>query len=253
MSPRRSSRARITQPTPSIPHQSNSSSSSISSGRAPLNTNSNRDPPSQRSSVTARSQSSEDPEGTPKPQARRTRSSQEVVKDEATHAIEDEIEDEAEEEVTRCICGNQEYPGLPVVPNDTSKGSAKGDTNPAAFAEDATGWFIQCDGCKVWQHGGCVGLMDEHTSPEEYFCEQCRQDLHKITIAANGCVTPPCFYVSTDKNEKAENTPTTFPARKPTLLNPRLHPHPKTTRRSQEIAERLKSMQSTFLKDEGQR
>ncbi|KAL2053669.1 hypothetical protein ABVK25_005973 [Lepraria finkii] len=186
MSPRRSSRARITQPTPSIPHQSNSSSSSISSGRAPLNTNSNRDPPSQRSSVTARSQSSEDPEGTPKPQARRTRSSQEVVKDEATHAIEDEIEDEAEEEVTRCICGNQEYPGLPVVPNDTSKGSAKGDTNPAAFAEDATGWFIQCDGCKVWQHGGCVGLMDEHTSPEEYFCEQCRQDLHKITIAANG-------------------------------------------------------------------
>ena len=193
MSPRRSSRARTTQPTPSIPQQSNSSASSISSGRAPLNTNSNRDPPSRRSSVTARSQSSEDPEGTPKTQARRTRSSQEVVKDEATHAIEDEIEDEAEEEVTRCICGNQEYPGLPVLPNDTSKGSAKGDTNPATFAEDATGWFIQCDGCKVWQHGGCVGLMDEHTSPEEYFCEQCRKDLHKITIAANGYVTPPCF------------------------------------------------------------
>lgn len=188
MSPRRSSRARLTQPTPSVPQHTNSSSSSVSSVRADRNARSNQVSTSQRSSVTARSQSSEDPEGTPKPQARRTRSSQEVVKDENTHAIEDEPEDEGEgeEEVTRCICGNSEYPGLPVTVSDASKGISKGDANPAAFAEDTTGWFIQCDGCKVWQHGGCVGIMDEHTSPEEYFCEQCRKDLHRIKEAANG-------------------------------------------------------------------
>ena len=186
MSPRRSSRARLTQPTPSLPQHTNSSSSSVSSVRADRNARSNQISTSQRSSVTARSRSSEDPEGTPKPQARRTRSSQEVVKDENTHAIEDEPEDEGEEEVTRCICGNSEYPGLPVTVSDASKGMSKSDANPAAFAEDTTGWFIQCDDCKVWQHGGCVGIMDEHTSPEEYFCEQCRKDLHMIKEAANG-------------------------------------------------------------------
>ena len=186
MSPRRSSRARTTQPTPSLPQHSNSSSSSISSGRADRAAHPNQTPASQRSSVTARSRSSEDPEGTPKPQARRTRSSQEDVKEEHTDAIEDEPEDEGEEEITRCICENLEYPGLPVSLSDTSRAAAKGDTNPAALTEDTTGWFIQCDGCKVWQHGGCVGIMDEHTSPEEYFCEQCRKDLHKINTAANG-------------------------------------------------------------------
>ena len=186
MSPRRSSRARTTQPTSSVLQHPNSSSSSVSSGRADRTARSNQNPPSQRSSVTARSQSSEDPDSTPKPQARRTRSSQDVIKDEATHATEDDVEDEGEEEITRCICGDQEYPGLPVTPNETNKGSSKGDVNPAAFAEDATGWFIQCDSCKVWQHGGCVGLMNQSTSPEEYYCEQCRKDLHKVITAANG-------------------------------------------------------------------
>ncbi len=52
--------------------------------------------------------------------------------------------------------------------------------------DDAGGLFIQCDGCKVWEHGGCVGIMDEAMSPEEYFCERCRPDLHMITIGPNG-------------------------------------------------------------------
>lgn len=98
--------------------------------------------------------------------------------------IDDENDEEVEEEVTRCICGNQEYPGLPDV--DTAKTVSKDESDPASLAEDTTGWFIQCDICKVWQHGGCVGIMDEATSPEEYFCEQCRKDLHKITTTANG-------------------------------------------------------------------
>ena len=115
-----------------------------------------------------------------------TRSSQDNAKEQVATTLEDDNDDEVEEEVTRCICGNQEYPGLPVSASETAKGNPKEDLNPTAFAEDATGWFIQCDTCKVWQHGGCVGIMDETTSPEEYFCEQCRKDLHKITVTANG-------------------------------------------------------------------
>jgi hypothetical protein len=50
---------------------------------------------------------------------------------------------------------------------------------------------VQCDVCKVWQHGGCVGIMTEESSPDEYFCEQCRQDLHKLWTASNGYVLSP--------------------------------------------------------------
>lgn len=189
MSPRRSSRARTTQPTPSAPQHSNSSSSSIGSSRASLGTGPDQKPSSQRSSVVARSQTSEDRDASAKSQARRTRSNQEDVKVDSTNTVEDDIEDEGEEEVTRCICGNQEYPGLPVSASDSTKNSSKGGADPTRFAEDTTGWFIQCDDCKVWQHGGCVGIVDEATSPEEYFCEQCRKDLHQVTTTANGYVS----------------------------------------------------------------
>lgn len=184
MSPRRSSRARPTQPTPSAQQYTNSSSSSISSSRADRSVRPQNKPPSPRSSVAARSQSSEDPEAPVTPNLRRTRSSQDDTKEEVPTAIDHENDDEVEEEVTRCICGNQEYPGLPDA--DPAKLLSKDDSEPASFAEDTTGWFIQCDICKVWQHGGCVGIIDEATSPEEYFCERCRKDLHKITITANG-------------------------------------------------------------------
>jgi len=189
MSPRRSSRARTTQPTPTGPqHSSSSSSSSITSGRASRSAGPDHKPSPQRGSVIARSQSSEDRDASFKAQARKTRSSQEDINAETTNAVEDDVDDESEEEVTRCICGNQEYLGLPVAPGDSNKGSSKGDSDPVTLAEDTTGWFIQCDGCKVWQHGGCVGIMDAATSPEEYFCEQCRKDLHQITTTVNGYV-----------------------------------------------------------------
>ena len=184
MSPRRSSRARITQPTPSAQQHTNSSSSSISSGGTDRSTHTQNKVASPRSSVAARSQSYEDPEAPARPQSRRTRSSQDDLKKEVLPAFDDENDDEVEEEVTRCICGNQEYPGLP--DPDPAKTLPKDESGPASFAEDTTGWFIQCDTCKVWQHGGCVGIMDEATSPEEYFCEQCRKDLHKITATING-------------------------------------------------------------------
>jgi len=89
-----------------------------------------------------------------------------------------------EDEVTRCVCGYQEYPGAP---SDTGKpGSALADSDTQA--DELGGLFIQCDVCKVWQHGGCVGIMDEAASPDEYFCEECRKDLHKVTMSPKGYV-----------------------------------------------------------------
>ncbi|KAI5297681.1 hypothetical protein KEM56_004623, partial [Ascosphaera pollenicola] len=141
-----------------------------------------------------------------------------------------------EEEITRCVCGSQDYPGLPGIYRELlSKGELPGhpaiqlpppssshslrrsaaskaerdsrrqnaNANAAAAAPaaasanddddvdaedppDPGSLFIQCDACKVWQHGGCVGIMDEEASPEEYFCERCRGDLHRIVIDGKG-------------------------------------------------------------------
>lgn len=192
MTPRRSSRAHTTQPTPSAPHQNNSSTSSVSSGRIDRNARAHHKLPSPRSSVAHRSQSSDEIDGSTKPQPRRTRGSQDNVKSEATNiAIDDDEDEDGEEEITRCICGQAEYPGMPVEASDPTKAVSKtnGDAlSSVTLQEDAGGLFIQCDVCKVWQHGGCVGIMDEAMSPEEYFCEECRSDLHKITSTANGLV-----------------------------------------------------------------
>lgn len=193
MSPRRSSRARTSQPQQITPQQQpNSSSSSITSGRADRTARSHHKTLSPQSSAAPQSRSSEEVEDSAKPPIRRTRSSQEDIKDNNLAAPEDEDE-ENEEDVTRCICGQQEYPGIPVPVEDTLKASSKGNsasdpiTAPASLPEDTGGLFIQCDVCKVWQHGGCVGIINQAMIPnDEYFCEECRKDLHKITSTANG-------------------------------------------------------------------
>ena len=147
---------------------------------------------SPRSSGATRSLSSEEIEGSGKPQPRRTRSSQEDTKAETVGHHDDEEDEEGEEEVTRCICGNMEYPGMPVLAGEGTKSGPKSTSgsvqavSPIILPEDAGGLFIQCDVCKVWQHGGCVGIMEEAMSPEEYFCEQCRKELHKIKTSING-------------------------------------------------------------------
>ncbi|KAL9006356.1 MAG: hypothetical protein Q9188_000892 [Gyalolechia gomerana] len=190
MSPRRSSRSKTSHPTPAT-QQTNSSSSSVSSGRADRRSRSNNKPSSPRSSVVPRSPRSEDRETPNKSQVRRTRSSQEISKVEADIAPEDEgleeegVDEEDEEEITRCVCGQQEYPGMPTSKSKSNRRPDDPDTS-TTLQEDTGGMFIQCDVCKVWQHGGCVGIMDEATSPEEYFCEQCRSDLHTITSTAIG-------------------------------------------------------------------
>ncbi|KAG8959392.1 hypothetical protein FRC03_008041 [Tulasnella sp. 419] len=66
------------------------------------------------------------------------------------NANEGEIEDD-EGGVTRCVC---------------------------KIADEDMGMMIQCETCKVWQHGLCVGFENESECPETYYCELCRPDLH---------------------------------------------------------------------------
>lgn len=92
----------------------------------------------------------------------------------------DDLQEE-EDEAVRCICDAEEYPGRPPV-----EGADLDFFNAIEFTEDVTGFFVQCDICKVWQHGACVGIFSAESSPDEYFCEQCRKELHKIYTASNG-------------------------------------------------------------------
>ncbi|GAA6058921.1 hypothetical protein JCM10212_002873 [Sporobolomyces blumeae] len=66
---------------------------------------------------------------------------------------EDDDADSGDGGVTRCVCG---------------------DDNE----EMSSGLMIQCDTCKCWQHGPCVGLWEEKECPNRYFCELCKPELH---------------------------------------------------------------------------
>lgn len=196
MSPRRSSRARTSQPSPAIHHTNSSSSSNSHSMTRERSTRSNHKNPSPRS------QSDDDAD---KGDFRETRQRQRARGDDENDlqsklgdGEDDDVEEEDEEEVTRCLCGQQDYPGLPASRREAlGRNGARGgikDENPPNFSvnssdlvsDDVGSMFIQCDSCKVWQHGGCVGIMDEAMSPDEYFCEECRKDLHRIRSEANG-------------------------------------------------------------------
>jgi len=120
-------------------------------------------------------------------QTRQRRREQEPQTDEP-QLLEDEntIEEGDEEEVTRCVCRRLEYPGAPIPVNEASRNYTPKDTSSFVSAEAAGDMFIQCDGCKVWQHGGCVGIMDESMSPEEYYCEECKKDSHKVMTGLRG-------------------------------------------------------------------
>ncbi|SMN18987.1 similar to Saccharomyces cerevisiae YPL181W CTI6 Protein that relieves transcriptional repression by binding to the Cyc8p-Tup1p corepressor and recruiting the SAGA complex to the repressed promoter [Maudiozyma saulgeensis] len=69
------------------------------------------------------------------------------------------MSDQEEEEITRCVCGEQE---------------------PA----DESGLYIQCEQCSVWQHGFCVGIVED--VPDEYWCEQCKPELHNLYTDEEG-------------------------------------------------------------------
>ncbi|KAJ5775680.1 uncharacterized protein N7511_000691 [Penicillium nucicola] len=192
MTPRRSSRARTSQPSPALIQQTNSSSSSSSTRER--STRSNHKNASPHDSNGHRSQSIDDAESASKdlPHTRQRQRAHEDEDEVPGEEDEDDLDDE-EEEVTRCLCGQQDYPGLPPSRREAlGRGTIKLESVPIPsdpsdiMADEIGSMFIQCDLCKVWQHGGCVGIMDEATSPDEYFCEECRKDLHKIQGESNG-------------------------------------------------------------------
>ena len=130
---------------------------------------------------------------------RRSRRGNEAEKEEKIKQLEGEEDGEGiEEEITRCICGQPEYPGPPAsirdfgFSQDAKTGSKdepgqNEDLNASdTLSDDVGNFFIQCDNCHVWQHGGCVGLTDESMSPEFYYCEQCKPEFHKVIRASIG-------------------------------------------------------------------
>ncbi|OKP09702.1 hypothetical protein PENSUB_4973 [Penicillium subrubescens] len=195
MTPRRSSRARTTQPSPALLQHTNSSSSNNSLTRE-RSTRSNHKNQSPHGSSGHRSQSIDDTENGSRTDLPHTRQRQRTRIDNDGPPREDDDEDpeeDEEEEITRCLCGQQDYPGLPPSRRDAfggvgvkpEEGLPPTDSSDL-LSDDIGSMFIQCDSCKVWQHGGCVGIMDEEMSPDEYFCEECRKDLHRIRGEPNG-------------------------------------------------------------------
>ncbi|KAF8161127.1 hypothetical protein B0H34DRAFT_746794 [Crassisporium funariophilum] len=68
---------------------------------------------------------------------------------------QDPVEEE-EQGITRCVCG-----------------SAEDDPDAGEF-------MVQCETCKVWQHGLCMGYQSEdQVHDDDYYCEQCRPELHQ--------------------------------------------------------------------------
>ncbi|QDS69345.1 hypothetical protein FKW77_003754 [Venturia effusa] len=189
-SPRRSVRARQ---QPSIAPSQTNSVSSNSSNRAERNTRHSNKPASPQKSSTPQSLSSEEVSeptragNSEPPQPRRSKRQHDVDEDDATKA-EDPVEEEVneDEETTRCMCGQLEYPGPPA---DAPAGSARGGKNASStdeLSDEISGLFIQCDDCLVWQHGGCVSIMEQSAVPDNYYCEECKPDLHQIFKSTSG-------------------------------------------------------------------
>ena len=81
-----------------------------------------------------------------------------------------------EDERLRCVCGQTDYSGPLDFP-----GPLRMET-----LEDTGELFVQCDTCRVWQHGSCVGVFSTAAVTDGYFCELCRRDLHVLATSHNG-------------------------------------------------------------------
>jgi hypothetical protein len=81
-----------------------------------------------------------------------------------------------EDERLRCVCGQTDYSGPLDFP-----GPLRMET-----LEDTDELFVQCDTCRVWQHGSCVGVFSTAAVTDGYFCELCRRDLHVLATSHNG-------------------------------------------------------------------
>ncbi|KAG6832591.1 hypothetical protein H0H92_014427 [Tricholoma furcatifolium] len=67
-----------------------------------------------------------------------------------------DVAEEEEQGITRCVCGST------------------GEDDP-----DAGEFMVQCETCKVWQHGLCMGFESEdQLYDDDYYCEECKPELH---------------------------------------------------------------------------
>ncbi|CCD26699.1 Cti6p NDAI_0I01300 [Naumovozyma dairenensis CBS 421] len=90
---------------------------------------------------------------------------EEEVKEEEEDIADVDVEaEEEEEEITRCICGKIDLPD--------------GDS----------GLYIQCEQCSVWQHGYCVGILENDNVPDKYWCELCKPELHQIAPSGKSSI-----------------------------------------------------------------
>ena len=163
-SPRRSTRSTL---PPSAP--SHSSSSSNSSG--PRTTRAVHKP-----SVSPLSEDGIEAADIEQPQTRSSRRTRNVDDNgQGEGGTVDQIVEGGD--ITRCVCGQQDYPGPPLTEDTRAR---------ADISEETGGLFIQCDKCSVWQHGGCVGILDEDKTPDDYFCELCDKKLHQVRTDPRG-------------------------------------------------------------------
>ncbi|KXJ93930.1 hypothetical protein Micbo1qcDRAFT_231539 [Microdochium bolleyi] len=193
---RRSSRAK---PLPSS-QQYQPSASSSNSSRTERNTRAFAKNGSPQKSTESASLSSEPPEDitTEEPSSRR-RSTRARDEERDRHpkielldmapASDDQQEDD---EAVRCICNHEDYPGPPPFEPDSKYGLKDALDFERIFGveitEEMAGNFVQCETCNSWQHSACVSFTTEESQPDdiEYFCEQCRKDLHRVFTTSTG-------------------------------------------------------------------
>lgn len=98
----------------------------------------------------------------------------------------DGADDEGE---TKCVCGENSEFDVPFSPAFLTRLQAVlvgrvgrvWLTPPLPPDDDSNAvLMIQCESCKCWQHGPCVGLENEKDCPDSYYCRDCRPDLHPM-------------------------------------------------------------------------
>lgn len=195
---RRSSRAKL--PPSTQPYQSSTASSN--SSRTERNTRAFAKNGSPQKSNESASLSSEPPEDIIHEDTfSRRRSTRARDDDRERHpkielldmapASDDQNEQE-DDEAVRCICNHEDYPGPPPFEAESRYGMNDAIDFERIFGieitEEMAGNFVQCETCNSWQHSACVGFTTEDTQPDdvEYFCEQCRKDLHMIFTSNTG-------------------------------------------------------------------
>lgn len=91
-------------------------------------------------------------------------------------------EDGEEEEIIRCICGEYEE------------------------EEDVERDMICCDQCSAWQHNDCMGLVfAKGAEPDQYYCEQCRPENHKVLLEKIAKGEKPWEEVAERRRQEAED------------------------------------------------